>query len=117
MLQLTQRSHFERVRSKIADMLLFSRPHFQQPLARIRGCVDRMKEQPMLALTPRLQASPGACPCKWSPLHSDAVHAVCSASLPMLRLQLLGGRWRAASSFHAHYISASCMHNSVDWLQ
>ena len=39
MLQLTKRSHFERVRSKIADMILFSRPHFQQPLARIRSCV------------------------------------------------------------------------------
>ena len=66
-LQLTKRSHFERVRSKIADMILFSRPHFQQPLARIRGCVDRMKEQPLLALSPRLQASAGMRSCRPCP--------------------------------------------------
>ena len=58
-LQITRRLHFERVRARLADNLLLRRSGFAQPLAKIRSCVDKIRDVPMLALTPRLQASAG----------------------------------------------------------
>lgn len=62
LLQITRRLHFERTRSRLADNLLLTRAGFAKPLARIRGCVDHVLDVPMLALTPRLQASAGVMP-------------------------------------------------------
>ena len=48
------------MRARLADNLLLGRAGFAQPLGRVRACVDALKEVPMLALSPRLQATAGA---------------------------------------------------------
>ena len=48
------------MRSRLADNMLLRRAGFAQPMVKIRAHVDRIRDVPMLALTPRLQASAGA---------------------------------------------------------